>query len=109
VTDDQGLTATFLGGDTNADGDLDPSEIWTYQAIAGPASGNNLNNFGTVTGLDILENPLTASDPANVNTSPTPAPIPKTGTEAVPLIVLALALIVSGSGILLGRRRLLRR
>ncbi|MGH9118661.1 MAG: DUF7507 domain-containing protein [Acidimicrobiales bacterium] len=100
VTDDQGLAVTFLGGDTNGDNDLDPDETWTFEAIAGPAAGTNLNNIGTVSGLDILENPLTASDPANVNT----AAIPKTGTEAVPLTVLALALIVSGSGLLRGRR-----
>jgi LPXTG-motif cell wall-anchored protein len=111
VTDDRGLTTAFIGGDANANVELDPGEVWTYQATAGPAEGANLNNIGTVTGVDLLENPLTASDPANVITpgDPAPRPIPRTGAEAMPLIFIGLALLVSGGGLLLGRRRFLPR
>jgi LPXTG-motif cell wall-anchored protein/uncharacterized repeat protein (TIGR01451 family) len=107
VTDDRGLTASFVGGDANNNVELDPGEVWTYQAVAGPAQGSNLNNIGTVTGFDLLENPLTASDPANVTTPGTPS-MPRTGTEAITLLLLGLALTVSGTGLLLARRRLLR-
>ena len=146
VTDDQGLVPTFVGGDDNGNTELDPGEVWIYEATAGPAEGSNLNNIGTVTGVDLLENPLTAQDPANVTTAasrtatrcsrpgfPTcrplipdtprtwtatatasPArsipgtPIARTGTEATTLLFIGLALMVSGGGLLLGRRRLLR-
>jgi LPXTG-motif cell wall-anchored protein len=109
VTDDRGLTATFIGGDANTNVELDPGEVWTYQATAGPASGSNLNNVGTVTGVDLLERPLTASDPANVITPGAPRPIPRTGAEAMPLVFLGMALLVTGGGLLLGRRQLTAR
>jgi LPXTG-motif cell wall-anchored protein len=120
VTDDQGLVPTFVDGDTNADGNLDPTETWTYEAVAGPASGSNLNNIGTVTALDLLENPLTDNDPANVTTTPVQpivdpldgggggGSLPATGADSFPLLLLALALIVSGTGMLAARRRFAR-
>jgi LPXTG-motif cell wall-anchored protein len=107
LTDDKGLVPTFVGGDDNANGDLDPGETWTYEATAGPASGDNLNNIGTVTAVDVMENPLTASDPANINTGqPTGGgQLPATGAESFPLVLLAMVLIVSGTGMLLTGRR----
>jgi hypothetical protein len=109
LTDDRGLVPTFVGGDTNGDGNLDPGETWTYEATAGPASVDNLNNTGTVTGIDLLENPLTASDPANVTTPGTSPTIPKTGSEAAPLLFIGLSLVVAGTGLSLGGRRARRR
>ena len=64
VTDDQGEVPVFVGGDTDADDELDPGETWTYEAtstaIAGPYT-----NLSTVDGLDVLELPVTDSDPSN--------------------------------------------
>jgi LPXTG-motif cell wall-anchored protein len=124
VTDDKGLTPTFRGGDTNGNDELDPEEVWTYDAVAGPAEGSNLSNVGTVTGTDILERPLTASDPANVITAPVvpppppPAPppdvvvtgtgvgsLPRTGTPLALSIFVALVALATGALLLRRRNR----
>ena len=63
VIDDKGLDLTFLGGDTNENAELDPDELWTYEADLGPATPGRFDNLGTVNGVDILENKLTDDDP----------------------------------------------
>ena len=70
VTDDRGLTVVFTGGDTDDDTELDPGETWTYQANVGPAPAGRFDNVGTVTGLDVLEQPLT--DTTRRSSSPSP-------------------------------------
>ena len=72
VTDDRGLAVTFTGGDANGDNELDPDETWTYEADVGPAIPGRFDNIGTVTGLDVLENPLTDDDPAFIFAQPAP-------------------------------------
>ena len=61
VVDDRGVVPTFAGGDTDGDNELDPGEVWTYQAT-GTADEGQYRNVATVTGLDMLENPLTNTD-----------------------------------------------
>ncbi|MEN8040328.1 MAG: SdrD B-like domain-containing protein [Actinomycetota bacterium] len=53
VTDDQGLTPTYVSGD-DGDNVLNPGETWTYEAT-GPATVGQYTNLGSVT----------ASPPAN--------------------------------------------
>ena len=74
VTDDQGLELTFTGGDADEDAELDPGEVWTYLADAGPAAPGRFDNIGTVTGHDGLETGVTDSDPAFAGTPPPPSP-----------------------------------
>jgi len=64
VTDDQGVVPTFVGGDSNGDGRLDPGETWTYEAT-GTAEAGQYGNTATVTGIDQLEAPVTNSDPSH--------------------------------------------
>jgi hypothetical protein len=117
VVDDQGLAVAFLGGDTDGDEELDPGETWNYEAPLGPATPGRFDNVGTVTGFDSLEQPVTDNDPAFVFAAAppappapqNPAPVPAapgsgglagTGIDAVPLAVLALALLVAGATLL---------
>ena len=77
VTDDQGLEVTFTGGDTNGDGALDPGEVWTFEAIIGPATPGRFDNVGTVVAHDGLEVEVTADDPAFAGTvAPPPGRVP---------------------------------
>jgi hypothetical protein len=97
VTDDRGLTPVFAGGDDDTDSELDPGEIWMYEAEIGSAPEGSLDNTGTVTGLDVLENALTDDDPAIIAAAPV-AVLPPTGAEVpVPLIVLGILLTLSGT------------
>lgn len=61
VTDDQGVTPAYQGGDTNADGKLDPGETWTYEATGAAALGQYAN-VATATGLSDYELDITATD-----------------------------------------------
>ncbi|WP_340818548.1 hypothetical protein [Methanolobus sp. WCC4] len=63
VTDDQGVIAVFQGGDTNADGILDLTETWTYEA-EGTAECGQYANLGTVTG-DYGDITVTDVDPSH--------------------------------------------
>ena len=64
VTDDQGVVPTFVGGDTDTDTELDPGETWTYEATATAVAGQ-YTNVATVDGFDVLEEPVTDTDPSN--------------------------------------------
>ena len=66
VTDDQGVTPVFQGGDTNGDDLLDPSETWLYEAT-GTAELGQYANVGTVEGTNPVEveSTLTDSDPSH--------------------------------------------
>ncbi len=68
VTDDVGLVPTFTGGDADGDGELDPGEVWTYEASMGPAAPGRFDNVATVTAHDGLENQVADTDPANAGT-----------------------------------------
>ena len=69
VTDDNGTPGnpaddfhpTFTGGDTNANGLLDPGETWTYTASA-TATAGQYENFATVTGTG-GDQPVTDNNP----------------------------------------------
>src|SRR5690606_567016 len=118
LTDDQGLAVAFTGGDANDDGALDPGEVWTFEAVVGPATPGRFDNIGTVTGHDGLEVEVTADDPAFAGTvapppgpappapeppgpgpGPDPAPagpsgaLPRTGADALRLVLLGLVLV----------------
>ena len=49
VTDNQGVTPTFVGGDTDGDTMLDLTETWTYTATDPDANLGQYANVGTVT------------------------------------------------------------
>ena len=58
------MTPRFVGGDANGDEELEPGEIWTYEATGSAVTGQ-YTNTGTVTGFDVLENPLSDTDPSH--------------------------------------------
>ena len=65
VDDDQaGVNPVFQGGDDDSDGELDPSETWTFQAT-GTATEGQYENFGTATATDPLGTGLTDTDPSH--------------------------------------------
>ncbi|VAW01673.1 internalin, putative, partial [hydrothermal vent metagenome] len=63
VTDDQGVTPAYQGGDANDNGLLDPGETWTY-AASGTATAGQYANTGTAT-ADFEESPITNTDPSH--------------------------------------------
>jgi uncharacterized repeat protein (TIGR01451 family) len=77
VDDDAGVTPQFTGGDANGDAELDPPETWIYSA-SGTAATGQYANTATVTGLDVLENPLTDGDPSHYLATAQPPPSPPT-------------------------------
>ncbi len=64
LTDDRLETVTYVEGDTNNDGKLDPTEKWIYTATEVASEGLN-TNLGTVTGKGENGNTVIALDPAN--------------------------------------------
>ena len=84
VTDDQGVTPVFQGGDTNGDSFLDPGETWTYEAT-GTSTAGQYANVATVTGTvgDELDNVLTDIDPSHYFGLLTSIDIAKTPDVAV--------------------------
>ena len=65
VDDDQaGVDPAFQGGDDDSDGELDPSETWTFEAT-GTATEGQYENFGTATATDPLGTGLTDTDPSH--------------------------------------------
>ncbi len=72
VIDDNGTPAdtsddivpTFTGGDTNSDGQLDLTEVWTYTATRDATLGLHVND-AKVTGEDDQGEMVMASDPSN--------------------------------------------
>jgi uncharacterized repeat protein (TIGR01451 family) len=63
------FNATFLDGDTNANGLLDTTETWTYIASR-MATAGQYTNLGTAAGAPPVGPPVTASDPDNHFGSP---------------------------------------
>ncbi len=58
------FSATFVGGDTNNDGKLDPGETWTFTA-SGTAHAGQYNNIATVNGDSVASGvtvPVSATD-----------------------------------------------
>ena len=73
LVDDQGLVPVFTGGDAGVIGELEPGEVWIYEASSTAVAGLH-TNIATVTGLDLLEQPVEDSDPANYTAAgPLPA------------------------------------
>ena len=66
VTDDQGVTPVFQGGDDNGDELLDLEETWLYEAT-GTAEVGQYANVATVEGANPfeVETPVTDSDPSH--------------------------------------------
>src|SRR5690606_34291600 len=54
VTDDQGVTVTYVDGDTDGDNLLDVTEIWTYTGSTIAVAGQYVN-VGTVVGNPVDE------------------------------------------------------
>ncbi|MBZ2199649.1 DUF7507 domain-containing protein [Occultella gossypii] len=128
LTDDQGLIPALVAGDDNDNGDLDPSETWTFEA-SGTAGAGQYTNVATATALDVLENPLTATDPSNYfGSAPTPppepgpdpgppdaepppdtGPLPDTGWTAGGYALVAVVLLLVGTALTLVGRAARRR
>ena len=83
LVDDKGVTPRFVSGDANGDDELQPGEIWLYEAN-GTASAGQYVNVATVTGLDQLEDPVTDSDPSHFISEAIPPPLPPPSTGALP-------------------------
>jgi len=65
VTDNRaGVNPVYISGDTNADGVLQPGEIWIYQAT-GVAVAGQYSNIGTVVGTPPTGTNVTDSDPSH--------------------------------------------
>ena len=64
LVDDAGVVPSLESGDTNGDGQLDPTETWTYSAT-GVATSGQYQNTATASGLDTLEDPVSSSDPSH--------------------------------------------
>jgi Domain of unknown function DUF11 len=77
LVDDRGVVPQFGGGDGDGDTDLDPGEVWSYSAT-GTAGPGQYVNTATVTGLDLLEDPVSDSDPSHyfADAPPLPGPFP---------------------------------
>ncbi len=75
VTDSvAGVTPTYVSGDVNLNGQLDPGETWTYTAT-GIARLCQYENIGTATGRGIVSNnTVTSSNPDHYFGDPTPCP-----------------------------------
>ena len=71
VTDDQGVTPVFQGGDTNGDDLLDPGETWLYEAT-GTAEFGQYANVATVEGNQPVR--------GRVHSSPTATPRTTSGS-----------------------------
>jgi large repetitive protein len=61
VVDDQGVTVSFVGGDTDGDGALDPAETWSYDAF-GAATAGQYANTATATGTPPVGPDVTDTD-----------------------------------------------
>lgn len=83
VSDDMCSPVTYLGGDTNADGVLDPGESWTYQCVA--VLGQDTVNVVTATGQDALGGPVSDGDSATVDVIHPAINVVKTATPTVVL------------------------
>lgn len=67
VTDDQGVSVAFQGGDSNNDGLLGTDETWIYTGSSVVVAGQ-YTNIGSVTGVDStgqVAEPVGDSDPSN--------------------------------------------
>ncbi len=62
VSDDQGVSLTFQGGDSDGDGLLDTNETWTYTGSTTVTAGQ-YTNIGSVTGTPVDENGNPLVDP----------------------------------------------
>ncbi len=62
VSDDQGVSLTFQGGDSDGDGLLDTNETWTYTGSTTVTDGQ-YTNIGSVTGTPVDENGNPLVDP----------------------------------------------
>lgn len=61
VTDDQGVTVTYLSGDTGSDGILGLNETWYFTATGSAAAGD-YENIGTASGNPTGGDEVTAND-----------------------------------------------
>jgi large repetitive protein len=64
VVDDQGVTVTYVSGDTNGDGYLNLTETWIFQA-SGSATAGQYTNLGSVTGTPPTGPDVSDSNPDN--------------------------------------------
>jgi uncharacterized repeat protein (TIGR01451 family) len=109
VTDDKGVKPVFVSGDANGNADLDPGEIWTYQAT-GTAVPGQYTNVATANGLDALEDPVTATAQANYFATGAVGPastLPAVGAPADTLTMYALVVVAGGVALIVvaSRRR----
>ena len=93
LVDDHGVQPQFTGGDTDSDRELDPGETWSYQAT-GTAGAGQYANTATASGVDVLEHPLSDSDPSHYVSPMLPPPLqpplppPQASQPANPRLIL---------------------
>jgi uncharacterized repeat protein (TIGR01451 family) len=99
LIDDKCAPATLTGGDTDADGNLDVSEVWTFQCVQ--ALADTTTNIATLSGLDPLDRPVTTSATATVTaftttTTTTSTTTTTTTTTAAPGQTVATTATTAG-------------
>jgi len=78
------FNATFTGGDTNANGLLDPTETWTFLATR-IATAGQYTNVATATGTAAPATQVTSTDPDNhFGALPTATPTPTATATSTP-------------------------
>ena len=106
LADDKCSPVTFVSGDTDGDGALDPGETWRYTCVATAGAVGSLVNVATVTGTPTVGPDVTAKDTATVAVEAAvvlpafipAAPEPPAPVVIAPIVQAAPTLPRTGSG-----------
>lgn len=82
LTDDRCAPVTFVDGDTDGDGRLDPGETWRYRCLQTMGAPGSLVNIATATGTDELGVTRSSTGSATVEVS-APTVVPASGPVSV--------------------------
>ena len=77
--------ATYVSGDTDGDGLLDPGETWLFRLVGGTVVAGPYANVGTATAVDLGGSPVADTDPAHHVGVLTGIQVEKAVNAAVPL------------------------
>jgi uncharacterized repeat protein (TIGR01451 family) len=121
VSDDKCSPVTFVTGDANQDGLLQPTETWLFRCSQVQTGAvDTLTNVGTATGTDPLNKVVTSKDTVTIAVvaplvlqQPAPAPaveavivtLPRTGMDVRGWVEFAGSLMLLGVALLLTSRR----
>jgi uncharacterized repeat protein (TIGR01451 family) len=87
LADDKCAPVTFVSGDADGDGALDPGESWRYTCVATAGAAGSLVNVATVTGTPTVGPDVTAKDTVTVAVE-APAVLPAAVPEAPQPVVV---------------------